>query len=979
MSLGQLSRSIPALEQTYVALDLETTGLDADRERIIQVGAVKFQGDRVIDTFDTFVNPGRPIPDFIQRLTGIRPEQVSRAPAFTSVRHDLGIFIGGHPVIGHNIAFDLRFLDTEGLNLTNASYDTWDLAAFLLPRNPEYNLVYLARQFGLTHRNAHQALDDAEATRQLFLSLLSRAAELDPALLAYVRSLAPRSRWAITGLLTGLAEKAGEAGAVGRRDAPAVFGLNGLNLDYLATRLGRPERRRYDDELQHLDEGRIVQLLGAAGPFARNFSKFEQRQEQTEMLAAVARTIYQGGHLIVEGGTGVGKSMAYLLPAALYAASRNRRVVISTNTINLQEQLINKDIPDLVKVLEETGVVEPGLIKATLLKGRTNYLCLHRWNYLSRNENLSADDTRLLSKTAVWLQDTVAGDRGELTLSGRDAWNWNRVSAGERGRCPNFQGSDGPCFLRSSREKAEQAHIVVVNHALLLSDLLHGGSIIPDYQHVIIDEAHNLEDAATNQFSFQVGPDRLAEDTEPLTRLTNEVRLALAGEGLAAAHRQSGEQRISEAEEHLPRLRESWTALWAAAELFFNAQRSRDNDLRITPPARSQRSWADLTLAWESVDVGLNRTGQSLARLQNFLEATPFPPNGAAPAAGLITESDTIQGNLEQLREQLAAILGRADATNIHWLHRDTGNRGELTFHSAPLEVGPILHDQLYSKKESVVLTSATLTTQGSFDFARQRLGLNRSNANPPDAESGAEPRAEPGIEVRELPVGSPFNYPQSALLLIPEDMPEPRSQGYYEAVARTLIDLGRTLSGRTMALFTANAAIRRVSDGIRPALAGAGIQVLAQGVDGSAQQVARRFTENHRDHIPTVLLGTSSFWEGVDFSGVLKALVITQLPFPVPTAPVFAARSELYGSNAFNQYAVPLAALRFRQGFGRLIRRKDDSGVVVVLDSRIAGRSYGKAFIESIPQCARYEVNLPSVSQVAGWWLKEANRGTGR
>lgn len=983
MSLGQYSLAIPALEQTYVALDLETTGLDADRERIIQVGAVKFQADRVIDTFDTFVNPGRPIPDFIQRLTGIRPEQVSRAPAFTSVSHDLATFIGSHPVIGHNIAFDLRFLDTEGLNLTNTSYDTWDLAAFLLPRNPEYNLVYLARQFGLTHRNAHQAIDDADATRQLFLALLTQAAELDPALLAYVRSLAPRSRWSITGLLAGLEEQAGATGADGRRDAPAVFGRNGLNLDYLATRLGRPERRRYDDELQHLDEVPIVQLLGAAGPFARNFSKFEQRQEQTEMLAAVARTIYQGGHLIVEGGTGVGKSMAYLLPAALYAASRNRRVVISTNTINLQEQLINKDIPDLIKVLEETGVVEPGLIKATLLKGRANYLCLHRWNYLSRSENLSADDTRLLSKTAVWLQDTAAGDRGELTLSGRDAWNWNRVSAGERGRCPNFQNGDGPCFLRSSREKAEQAHIVVVNHALLLSDLLHGGSIIPDYQHVVIDEAHNLEDAATNQFSFQVGPDRLAEDTEPLTRLTHEVRLALAGEGLAETNRQSGERLSSEAEEHLPRLRESWADLWAAAERFFNAQRSRDNDFRITPPARSQRSWADLTLAWESVDAGLNRTGQSLARLQNFLEVTPFPQNGAAKApghiTGLVTESDTIQGNLEQLREQLAAILGRADEANIHWLHRDTGNRGELTFHSAPLEVGPILYDKLYSKKESVVLTSATLTTQGSFDFARQRLGLNRSDADPPEAGAGSASGAEPGIEVKELPVGSPFNYSQSALLLIPEDMPEPRSQGYYEAVARTLIDLGRTLSGRTMALFTSNAAIRRVSDGIRPALTAAGIQVLAQGVDGSAQQVARRFTENHRDHTPTVLLGTSSFWEGVDFPGALKALVITQLPFPVPTAPVFAARSELYGSNAFNQYAVPLAALRFRQGFGRLIRRKEDSGVVVVLDSRIAGRSYGKAFIESIPQCARYEVNLPSVSKVAGWWVQEANRGTDR
>ena len=471
MALGHNSAAIPTLEQTFVALDLETTGLDADREKIIQVGAVKFQGDKVLDRFDTFVNPGRSIPEFIQRLTGIRPDQVSRAPHFSSVSQGLEEFLEDYPVVGHNIAFDLRFLETHGLPLFNTRYDTWDLASFLLPRTAEYSLGSLARQFGLDHERAHQAIDDAEATQQLFVTLLRRASDLHPSLLAYIHSLAMRGNWSVANLLSGL-ESTGNA-ELQNSSGSTVFGLSGLDMSSLATRLGRPERRRYDDSLNHLTVDNITQLMSPTGPFAQAFSGFEQRAEQVEMLNSVTQAIYEGQKLVVEGGTGVGKSMAYLLPAALFAAARGLRVVISTNTINLQEQLIRKDIPALIKVLEGSGVVEEGLIKATQLKGRTNYLCLRRWNYLAHSENPSADEARLLSKTAVWLQDTVGGDRSEINLSGRDAFTWSKVSAGEKGGCPALRSSSGACFLRSARERADQAHIIVVNHALLLADLAH--------------------------------------------------------------------------------------------------------------------------------------------------------------------------------------------------------------------------------------------------------------------------------------------------------------------------------------------------------------------------------------------------------------------------------------------------------------------------------------------------------------------------
>ena len=954
MSLGLQFPAAPALERTFVALDLETTGLYADRgDKVIQIGAVKFQGDQVIDRFDTFVNPGKDIPDFIQRLTGIRPDQVKRAPHFSSVSYDLESFLENHPIIGHNISFDLKFLEVEGLSLANPSYDTWDLAYFLLPRNPEYNLQSFIRQFQLSSAKAHQAIDDADAARQLFLLLLRRAAELEPGLLAWVQQLARRSNWRISELLAGLES------ATGRNGSPALFEAAGLKLHSLAAKVGQPERRRYDNTLAHLDEAKAAGLMGPDGPFAKTFPNFEQRPQQAEMLAAVAQAIYQGQHLMVEGGTGVGKSMAYLLPAALFALSRNQRVVISTNTINLQEQLINKDIPALTQVLEEAGVVEPGSIKYALLKGRANYLCLNRWNYLANGDALNLDEARLLSKTAVWLQDatTADGDRSDLNL-GRDAGNWNKVSAGERIRCPNLLNGAGPCFVRSSRERAEQAHIVVVNHALLLSDLMRGGSIIPDYQRVIIDEAHNLEDAATNEFSFEIAPERLNEEVEALTRLTREVRLALGVEGLDSTRRQQGERLIGDGEALLPPLRDNWANLWVATEVFFNAQRSKNEELRLQPQHRSQRSWSDLTLVWEKVDVGLNNLSQILADLADFLENNPIPQ--AKEQAGLALEAGNVQSRLEELKGQLAAIIGRDDAANIHWLRRDQG-KSEITFHSAPLEVGPILYERLYSKKESVVLTSATLTVGDSFDFPLRRLGL-------------------PSDETVQLKVGSPFDYKRAALLLTPEDTSSPNHPDYPRDISRSLVDLGKTLSGRTMALFTSHNTLRNVEKRIREPLKAAGIELLAQNVDGSAQQIGRRFADNHAAAIPTVLLGTNSFWEGVDFPGILKALVITRLPFPVPTNPVFAARSELYERNkAFNEYSVPLAVLRFRQGMGRLIRSKGDSGVVVVLDQRIVSQGYGQTFFQSIPDCTHHPVSLSSLGELAGNWVSRDNRGGGR
>ena len=936
-------RMTSPLDQVYVSLDLETTGLDSERDTILEIGAVRFRGDEVLDTFETFLNPGRPIPDHIQRLTGIQPRQVERAPAFPVVSSEFAEFVGPHPVVGHNVQFDLRFLSSHGLPLANPVYDTMDLSTVFLPRSRRYSLKHLADHFGVELRN-HRALDDAIGSMELFVRLLRLAGEQDGGLLAYMSALAQRSNWQLHPTLSGLAAM--------QSTSLASVGPTGLNLELLAHRVESPEKRRTAEGLDHLGPEQIHGMLGPEGPFAEAFAGFEHRPEQEEMLDTVSHAIFNQQHLVVEGGTGVGKSLAYLLPAALFAVSQGQRVVVSTNTINLQEQLITKDIPALKEVLEQSGLLDPDSLNVALLKGKANYLCLRRWQQLSRSEPLTVDDAKLLSKTAMWLQDTATGDRGEINLNGREASTWTHVSAGEKGFCMDMRDGS-PCFLRTARQRAEQAHIIVVNHALLMSDMVFEG-LIPEYGTVIIDEAHHLEDAATNQFGFELPQGEFDRIWEPAGRLSQGVRQALADQELESGIVDTGQSVTSALDAEAPRLRESWGQLFAAIEALHASQRKGRNQgdqnlILITPQVRNSPAWAQLHLAWENLHTRLGQAGIALRNMRSFLDGNRLPAALDQPA--LVMEAASLADGLEELSNRLASVLDEASEDAIHWVNVNP-SQGTISVHSAPLDVSPILAEKLFAEKDCVILTSATLTAGGSFDFLKRRVGLEEDAA--------------------ELLVGSPFDYERAAQALIPDDMPPPNANHYVAATADVLAQLGQKLQGRTMALFTSHSSLRAVAQRLRPQLEPHGIPVLAQGVDGSAPYLMAAFSEEPG----SVLLGTASFWEGVDMpSGLLKALVITRLPFQVPSDPIVQRRSGLY-QDPFNEYSIPNAILRFRQGLGRLIRNKHDRGTIVVLDSRISSHGYGHAFRDSMPPCHHTPCFTSNVGMLAEMWLDGGRQG---
>ena len=933
-----LPREAPPSEEAWVALDLETTGLSAERDKIIEVGAVKFRGDEILDTFTSLVNPRRRLDDFIVRLTGIEQREVDRAPEFGSVRRRFAEFVGESPIVGHNLRFDLAFLAEGGLPLRNPRCDTWDLAYVLYPSLPEYSLERLADRFGVPNTNAHRALADAHATRNVFNLLLRRAMDLDAFSLAEMGRLAGRSSWVLAYLL-GVIESRPALGAVA---APSAVSASGLDMDALAERLQQERPIRPNQCVERIGVDMVESLLRSGSPLAEAMDGFEERPEQIAVARAVAHAINEGERLVVEAGTGVGKSVAYLLPALLYATANNRRVVVSTNTINLQEQLVEKDVPMLVEALADVPGVDAEAARFCQLKGRANYLCLRRWSRMRSGDTLSEDEARLLSKTLLWLDETSTGDRSELNLGHRSAAvPWSRLSSERMHEC---LGMGGPCFLRAAREKSAASHVVVVNHALLLSDVLAEGSLLPEYDVLIVDEAHHLEEEATRRFGYDLSQAALQEHLQRIggeRGLLREAVDALRGSSAAPTRMDDAEKAAANATDLSAR------ALGHSSNLFsmlvgLTLDQGSSNDYRVTGKDREQQGWRDLELVWENVDVALTELDASLRRVSAAL--TNLDDANVDDYAGLLGELSGVTMANEDFRRMLREFVPNPQDSGVYWMSRSLGNQ-ELFLHMAPLDVSEQLSESLFQEKESVVLTSATLTTGGRFDHVRERVGLD-------DAE--------------ELVVGSPFDYESAVLLCVPEDMPEPNSWAYQEALEQAVSEVAVAANGRTMALFTSHASLRATARAIRDRLGTRGIGVLAQGLDGSPQQLVRRFLENPE----TVLLGTASFWEGVDLAGEsLQALLVARLPFNVPTEPVFEARSEQF-ENAFMQYGLPQAILRLRQGFGRLIRTNTDRGVAVILDSRLVSRRYGRLFVDSLPPATRKRVPLYDLGRTVRRWL---------
>ncbi len=929
---------------SIVALDLETTGLDPQKDAIIEIGAVRFVGNRVEDEFTMLINPGRHIPEFITGLTGISDDMVRQAPHILEVIDELGSFINNAPILGHNIQFDLSFLRKFNIVEINEIIDTYELAAVLMPSASRYNLGALGLQLGIPLPATHRALDDARVTAAAFQKLFDQACKLPTELLSEIVRYSEPISWDGAWAFTQALQSRSRSGVLplevfGEQVTGPIFMPDKDNPK--APPLSNPQ------EPDPIDAEEAASVLETKGAFSKYFNGYEYRPEQLDMLRAVANALSFGQHLMVEAGTGVGKSLAYLVPAALFALKNNTRVLISTNTINLQDQLIKKDIPDLCAAL--------GLdLRASVLKGRSNYLCPRRLEAFRHRGPSTTDEMRVLAKVLVWRIVNFSGDRAEINLTGpseRDVWV--HLSA-EDEACTNemcLERTGGACPFFKAKQASQTAHILIVNHALLLTDVAVGNRILPEYEHVIIDEGHHLESATTDALSF-----RLTQfDFERLIREAGGSSSGILGQFLSTSRDQIRpsdfaliNQKCERATDLIFRLQQQAHIFFKALAEFIAFQRegqstnSYSYQERILPSTRTQPGWDAVEIAWGASSETMALLVTILGEVQKG--AAELMSGGVESLEDVISNLGNLYRRMNEAESMINSMIYSPAADYVYWVEVNPNN-DRLSLNAAPIHVGTLVEKYLWHEKRCVILTSATLTTHGEFGYVRATLSAD---------------------EADELALGSPFDYEGSALLFIANDIAEPNAPDYQRQLDRTLIQLCKASGGRTLVLFTSYAQLKRTSKNISGPLAQNDITVYEQGEGASPNALLESFKSSER----AVLLGTRSFWEGVDIPGeALSVLVIVKLPFAVPSDPLVAARSETF-EDPFNEYHLPEAILRFRQGFGRLIRTQSDRGVVAILDRRVLTKTYGKMFIESLPRCTMRVGALADLPREASKWL---------
>ncbi len=943
----------------FAVLDVETTGNRGDDE-VIQFGLALIDDGAISGTYSTYVYTEKEIPEFIVQMTGITQEMVNGAPRLEQVALELLPLLEDRVLVGHNVNFDLDFLQRSLIQSGHAAYagrvlDTMDLLRICYPQLGSMRLGMACNELGVKLDRPHHAECDAVATAELFLLCLRKLDSLP--LLTIQRITALLEARHDAGDLRWLFEQIRfrrEMTQALEMDQRSYFRRIHLKVGDWAD--SQEEEEDYPDELVELSFSAFYEQAKEA--LRTSFEHYEERAEQETMIFEVYEAFRQGRHLLIEAGTGTGKSLAYLLPALYTSLTEDRRVVVSTHTINLQEQLRRRDLPLLQQI-------SPYPFKAAVLKGRNHYLCLRKFEQrLNGRDYDSRDQLIAAAQMLVWLGDTEHGDDEELQLSSRGKDFWRSVESDTHSclnrACPWFR----KCFYHRSRHAAGEADIVITNHSMLLTDVRAENRIIPPYDLLVIDEAHHFEQTASKHMGVELG---YYSFLNPLTWLVKDAKngqLPALIHTLRTHPHEEAPAWAEKLEELVPifhEVKEDWERLTGL--LYESAEQSAGSAsgdsgyvLRLQKD-KLPKNWSDAVVLEDNIYM---RLGEICRTLDKVLAELKDAASGLDMQSA-ITDMAGGVANLTRVRDDLRFLMRLDDANYVYWVEANSYYKHRsLSFLSVPIDVSKLLWEQFFSQKESVVLTSATLSVNQTFEYAVEQLGL-------------AEAQERGQLKTVQLP--SPFRYEEQALVLVPRDFPTIRGSyadnRFLEMLTSSLAEIALVTGGRMLVLFTSYKMLRQVHGELKNRLSPHHIQVLGQGIESSNRsKLVRMFQETPN----CVLLGTSSFWEGVDIPGdALSVLAIVRLPFQPPNHPYIEAKSEYLkslGMNPFMKYSVPQAVIQFKQGFGRLVRTVNDKGIVVVYDTRVIDTQYGKHFLRSLPKPRMENALTASMGRRIREWL---------
>ncbi len=967
-------------------LDLETTGLDPAKDKIIEIGAIRFVNGEEEETFEEMINPQMPIPDFITKLTGITDDDVKAAPTIDKKLGRLLEFIDDSLIIGHQVNFDASFIEyllrvdeedfvnwekeTQRFKyMRNKRLDTLFLSRIFLPFLPRMKLGVVAKHFNIDLENAHRALDDSRATGLIFLHLIEKAIATDNQVLQKIMRLLYRNNNRVKYFFQPILDYKIKNN-IKVSTANITEDVSFVNQFFNIIGEGDYKLESVDEDvrIEPIDENDIANSLAGNGSLTKVLDNFENREQQQEMGKYIAQAFNNSEFLIVEAATGTGKSMAYLMPAVEWAVKNRQakeRVIISTNTKNLQEQLFFKDIPSVFAVANQK-------FKAVLLKGKSNYLCLDKWKstLTDMDQRLSPPERNRILPLMTWVEQTQTGDIAENAgFQINQNWGlWNKLIA-ENNYCPGRQCKFyNECFLIKARNNAKAADVVIVNHSLLFSDLVSENSILGEYNNLIIDEAHNIEKTAAeylgvrfNWWSFRNVYHNLYEQKPKKTGTLVQLEYRLNKSNLDSNIKSMLQKRISRLETESSGLKNIAQQFFAELNAGLKEKFKSSSNNNIESKFRYFKNFKNFRDIQEIIDDTRSSLKGCIKKLSDLLETfTDLKTESFEFQDQIHRELISIESDLEMLFSAFEFCIKADQEKHVYWLEMPLHQqRIDVTFNAVPLNVAELLKINLYDRLNAAVFTSATLAVDNQFSYFMNRVGLNLLNDK----------------AVNTLKLQSPFDLENQILLGVPDFLDDPRNERFSDQLQDTIKEIHDHHPTGMLTLFTSYSMLNMLYNQLKSHFEGKHVLLLAQGKSGSRTNIINQF----REYKESVLFGTDSFWEGIDVpGGALEILLITKLPFDVPTEPLIAARMEEIkksGGNPFFEYSVPEAIIKFRQGFGRLIRHKNDYGAVIVCDNRLSRMQYGQQFLNSLPVDAKIFKDKDTMLSELESWFSNTNK----